>query len=299
MTHYVGPGPWGPGEGALSVAKFDANNHGFETRITDLETSPPQPNDIVAITLTGSFLSMTQRDGTILGPVPFSPPMARWRAEWTVSTAYVAFDFVTVTGVGLYGVLRDHTSDDTAFDENATNVDGDALYRKVMGFSGTTAMLSDLIDVRALSASDGAQLVYNNSDPEDPFWEAVRARYIIGASSGGTMTADQNLLFHRFTKDVTIPADFGAYLGHESQAGGSVNATADTVITVSKADNATPTTFASVGTITIGAGGVSPTFDSSATTILFEQGDVLRLRAPASPDATLSDFFCSLVGFET
>jgi hypothetical protein len=94
MTYYSGPGPWGPGEGQpLSQGEFDGNNYGFENRITDLETNPPQPNDIVGITLTGSFLSMTQRDGTILGPVPFSPPMARWRSEWAATTALCRIRF--------------------------------------------------------------------------------------------------------------------------------------------------------------------------------------------------------------
>lgn len=298
MTVYAGPGPWGPGkQSPLTQAEFDGNNYGFETRITDLETNPPQPNDIIAITLTGSYLSMTQRDGTILGPVPFSPPMARWRNEWAISTAYVAFDFVTVSEVGLFGVLQDHTSDDTAFDTGATDVDGNLLYRKVIGFSGTDAGISDLVDVDASGLADGDQLIYDN---DSGFWKPQRPRYIIGCATGGTMTASQNLLFHRFTKAVTIPANFGAYLGHSSQAGGSVNATASTVITVSKAATASPTSFSSVGTITIASSSVTPTFASSGgTAISFAQGDVLRLRGPSSADATLADFFCSLVGFET
>jgi hypothetical protein len=162
MTVYAGSGPWGPGKGSpLSKAEFDGNNYGFENRITDLETNPPQPNDIVGITLTGSFLSMTQRDGTVLGPVPFSPPMARWRSEWAATTAYVAFDFVTVTGNGLYGVLQDHTSALT-FDANATDIDGNLLYRKVIGFSGTSANIEDLLDVAITSAADKDMLVYDS-----------------------------------------------------------------------------------------------------------------------------------------
>lgn len=162
MTIYAGPGPWGPGKGSpLTKAEFDGNNNDFDTRLIEVETNPPQPNDIVGITLTGSYLSMTQRDGTIIGPVPFSPPMARWRNEWAVSTAYVAFDFVTVSEVGLFGVLQDHTSDDTAFNADATDVDGNLLYRKVIGFSGSTATIGDLLDVVITSAADKDMLVYD------------------------------------------------------------------------------------------------------------------------------------------
>jgi hypothetical protein len=199
-----------------------------------------------------------------------------------------------VTGNGLYGVLQDHTSALT-FDANATDIDGNLLYRKVIGFSGTTDGIADLVDVTLTSSANNDQLIYNGTN-----WVNHRPRYIIGCATGGTMTSNQNLLFHRFSKAVTIPANFGAYLGHTSQAGGSVNATGSTVITVSKAATASPTTFSSVGTITIASSSVTPTFASSGgTAISFAQGDVLRMRGPSSADATLSDFYASLVGFET
>lgn len=125
-------------------------------------------------------------------------------------------------------------------------------------------------------------------------------KYIIGASIDGLLTASQRILYHRFTKAVTIPANFGAYLGHSSQAGGSANATASTVINVDKAVTAAPNTFSNVGTITIAATSVTPTFASSGgTAISFAAGDVMRIMAPASPDATFAGFYASIVGFET
>lgn len=141
------------------------------------------------------------------------------------------------------------------------------------------------------------QSVWNSSSS---LWEPQRARYIIGSSTSGLMTASQNLLFHRVSKAITIPANFGSFLGHASQAGGSVNATGSPVINVDKAANATPTSFSNVGTITIGAGSVTPTFATSGAAIVnFAQGDVLRIQAPASPDATFADFYATIVAFET
>lgn len=137
------------------------------------------------------------------------------------------------------------------------------------------------------------QLIWDGAD-----WVAQRSRYIIGCAVGGLLTADQDILYHRFTKDVAFPSDFGDYLGHSSQAGGAVEADADVDIDVSQAANATPTTFSSVGTITIGLGTVDPTFTSSGVPIIFAKGDVIRVRAPSSPDATFESFFATLVGFE-
>lgn len=125
-------------------------------------------------------------------------------------------------------------------------------------------------------------------------------KYIIGASVDGVLTASQRILYHRFSKAVTIPANFGAYLGHSSKAGGSVNATASTVINVDKAASATPNTFTNAGTITIAASGVTPTFASASGAVInFAAGDVMRIMGPVSPDATFAGFYATILGFET
>lgn len=139
------------------------------------------------------------------------------------------------------------------------------------------------------------QLVYNGSA-----WVAQRARYILGCFVPGTMTASQMLLLHRFTKAVTIPANFGAYLGHVSEVRGTVNATASTVIIVQQSLSGTPGTFSNVGTITIAGGAMVGTFASSGgTAISFAQGDAVALMGPASADTTFANFAATLVGYET
>lgn len=131
-------------------------------------------------------------------------------------------------------------------------------------------------------------------------WTVQRARWGAGCYVPGVLTADQNLLFHRFDKAATIPANFGSYLGHASQAGGGVVATASTVLTVARALSASPTTFSTVGTITFASGTITPTFASTGgTAISFAQGDILRLRGPTTPDAGLADVFVTLSGYET
>jgi hypothetical protein len=113
-------------------------------------------------------------------------------------------------------------------------------------------------------------------------------------------TASQVLGAHAFACAVTIPANFGAYLGRQSRAGGSVNATGSTVFSVEKAAASTPNTFAQVGTITFAGGTVTPTFASSAgDPISFDADDRLRIVAPATPDATFAGFYATFAGFET
>jgi hypothetical protein len=320
MTVYAGSGPWGPGKGSpLSKAEFDGNNYGFENRITDLETNPPQPNDIVGITLTGSFLSMTQRDGTVLGPVPFSPPMARWRSEWAATTAYVAFDFVTVTGNGLYGVLQDHTSALT-FDANATDIDGNLLYRKVIGFSGTSANIEDLLDVAITSAADKDMLVYDSGTTN---WvnktKAQVLANLLGSTSGvlkangsGTVSAASagtdyvapsggglvlNLIFtiedlmtnaeetHRFIPPAcSFPSGASGSYGTAGTA-----ATGSTTISAKKNGSA-------FGTFVWAGAGTAATVTIGSTTSFNGTSDVLTLEGPATADATLAKIGITLTG---
>lgn len=146
------------------------------------------------------------------------------------------------------------------------------------------------------SASAGDQLIYNGTD-----WVAQRPRYNIGFSFvGGVLTASQLIGLHRATKAIRIPANFGAFAGHASQAGATANATGSTVISVARAVAATPNTFTQIGTITFAAGGVVATFATTGgTAISIAQGDVIRLTGPATPDSTLANFYCTIVSQET
>lgn len=127
----------------------------------------------------------------------------------------------------------------------------------------------------------------------------VRKNYNIACYVPGTMSNSQNLLFHAFSKAVTIPGNFGAYNGHSSEASGSANATGSTVINVAKAA-AGSTSFSNFGTITIASSSITPTFaTTSGLAESFAQGDVLRIQGPSSADATFADFCATLVGYET
>jgi hypothetical protein len=152
-------------------------------------------------------------------------------------------------------------------------------------------------DAAITSPATNDILVYVSSH-----WSNQRQHYDTGFSAPQVTayTASQVVGHHRFSAAVTIPANFGAYLGRTSRAGGSAVTTASTVFSVEKAATASPNSFSQVGTITFASGTVTPTFASSGgTAISFAAGDVMRLVAPATPDTTFAGFYCTLCGFET
>src|SRR5262245_55542577 len=137
---------------------------------------------------------------------------------------------------------------------------------------------------------DGDVLVFQGTE-----WTAQRPRYLVSCYVPGLLTANQPLLYHRFPKSVTFPTNFGAYLGLLSEAGAGTAATATTIISIARA---APTVYINVGTVQFNAGSAVGSFASSDP-IVFVQGDIMRIRAPSSADATLSDVYLTIVGFET
>lgn len=117
--------------------------------------------------------------------------------------------------------------------------------------------------------------------------------YFVGFSYvGGTLAASQLLGLHKVTRASTIPANF-----LNSVAGAMTDATASTVISVDQALAATPKTFSSIGTITVAAGSINCTFATTGgAPKTLAIGDVVRVMGPATADATLSNFYCTIVG---
>jgi hypothetical protein len=315
-------GPWGAGKGAnLAPGEVDSNFWALAQAIFDLQNDPAVPNGIAAITVSGTQMTITLMDGTVMGPFTLPVLTFRWRDEWLPATIYAALDVVKVTNVGIYMVQIGHTSGAT-FDPNLL-IDGLPAFLWLFGSADASlgslpdVLLTDLQDQDFLHwvAADArwenialavGLIAISSPQPFDTLsystssgkFENHRPKYVIGAYVPGTMTASQNLLFHKFSKGVTLPANLGAWLGHTSEAGAAVAATASTVITLAQAVAGAPTTFASVATITFAAGSVTGSMSVQAA-ISFAQGDVLRIRGPASPDSTFADLHLTLVGQET
>src|SRR5580765_2397875 len=188
----------------------------------------------------------------------------------------------------------------TAYTPQISELFYDITLKELFVGDGTTAG-GVLVSVSTIltSLADGDILVYDSGSSS---WKNRRPKHeIVSPAVVGVLTASQQLMYYRFPKAVTIPANFGgSYLGSASQAGGTANATASTVINVDQAPNATPNTFSNVGTITIAAGTVTPTFATAGgSPISFAEGDVVRIMGPGSADATFAGFYATLIGFET
>lgn len=85
---YRNNGDWGVGKGSnLTSMEVDENFWNHEERIVELETNPPEPNEISNITLVGTQLTFYLEDATVFGP--YTVPQVNFRPSIvaTVSTA--------------------------------------------------------------------------------------------------------------------------------------------------------------------------------------------------------------------
>lgn len=156
-------GPWGPGIGRnLTAAEVDGNFYDHDTRIDDLETSRPQPDNFASVQTSGTLMTFYLQSGAPLGPVTLPTLVWQWRGEWLPFTMYAALDVFSVDDQGIFLTLFDHTSAAT-FDPNATTGSpAAAIYQQLIGV-GTNASIGDLNDVTVTSPADDDFLAWSVS----------------------------------------------------------------------------------------------------------------------------------------
>jgi hypothetical protein len=128
-----------------------------------------------------------------------------------------------------------------------------------------------------LAAGTAGQFLQTAGTGANPAWASEP--FDVQTFYPGIPTGSAKLYRGKIARAVTFAGNFaGSYFT------ASANATGSTVFDIQKNGS-------SVGSCTIGAGGVTPTFGSS-----FAAGDILSIIAPASPDATLADPAITLAG---
>jgi hypothetical protein len=171
-------GPWGPGKGGnLSAAEVDDNFWALAQAIFDLQNDPATPNGIASIAVSGTQMTITLHDGTVLGPYTLPVLTFRWRGEWLPSTIYEVLDVFTVANVGIFMVQIGHTSG-TAFDP-ALAVDGAPALLQLFG--AVDASLSSLPDVLLTNLQDQDFLRWVGADAR---WENVALGSMAYQSAG-------------------------------------------------------------------------------------------------------------------
>jgi hypothetical protein len=162
---FRGTGPWGPGKGAnLQPAEVDDNFWEIATAVLNLETNPALPTGIQSITISGTQMTITLTDGSVMGPYTIPVLVMRWRDEWQPATPYAVLDVFKVTGVGIFLVELAHVSGDV-FDPRIA-VDGDPALMQLFGSVDVT--LSGLPDVSLQNLNNGDVLIWNAGDQ---LWE--------------------------------------------------------------------------------------------------------------------------------
>ncbi len=175
---YRTDGAWGTGKGSnLAPAEVDGNFYDVDTRVTFIEDNPVEPIVPTAINIEGALFTMGLSDGSTLGPIVMTYPMPTWRGNWGPGVAYNEIDFFVSPDNGFGTVMIPHTSAAT-FDWGALDtVSGTPVYRQLIGGSGTTSGIADLIDVAIGTQADNDLLVW---DAAASLWRNEPA----GAGSG-------------------------------------------------------------------------------------------------------------------
>lgn len=158
-------GAWGAGKGAnLDASEVDSNFWELAQAIFDLQNDPATPNGIASITVSGTQMTITLHDGTVMGPYTLPVLTFRWRGEWQPFTSYAVLDVVTVQLVGIFMAQVAHTSAAGPFDPGL--VIGSAVWLQLFG--SADASLGSLPDVALTGIADGDVLIWNDASDK---WE--------------------------------------------------------------------------------------------------------------------------------
>jgi hypothetical protein len=133
---YVTTGAWGTGTGTPnSAAQVDGNFHDVDQRIVGLVDDLAEGKRIDHMTYTSNSMTFYFTDGSSQ-VIPLPIATLTLVGEWMPSTPYLRGNMVTVTPLGIFQVLQDHTSALT-FDPDAVDGSSNPLYQMWMPLHDT------------------------------------------------------------------------------------------------------------------------------------------------------------------
>lgn len=149
---YVTNGPHGTGLArVLTAAECDSNIFQLVGQIAAAVAGGIEGVSITNVTVTGRYFTVYLSDATTRGPFEIPTSVPHWRDEWTAGAGYFDFDFVKVSGQGIYAVLQDHTAGAT-FSSTDGNTSGDyyvLIYPDILTAPVLTISASTLTPTRS------------------------------------------------------------------------------------------------------------------------------------------------------
>lgn len=318
---YRTTGVWGAGKGSnLNAVEFDENNYSLALAVQYLADNPPTADNIDHITVTGNSMTITTQLGTVFGP--FTLPIAEFRdrGAFADATDYEYGDIFTA-GTSLVMVLQDHTSE-APFNPAATGVGALPLYRVLFnGANLSMTFLDDgypaegvalhafdvfavddlgvymvLSDHAALAAFDPAAVDGDANPYYKKIFSAIQTAIArIQFQYPGSFPSDSSLMLKLIqddSRDLVFALNFPDSLAHLEVA-----VTAEIVFSIQYAGEEVGTITFSPGDLLDGDGGQFGAFAGDGATI--PQGDLLRILAPGTADATARFLTAALVGTYT
>jgi hypothetical protein len=165
---FRGLGAWGSGKGSdLIASEIDNNFWSLAEAIFLLQNDPATPVGIASIAVSGTQMTITLTDGTVLAPVTLPVLTFRWRGAWEPATGYAVLDTLSDPATGIYMVQIAHTSPST-FDPN-------------MLVGGLPAFLQ-LFGIATLAAGSVVSLAAGGTDQATAPELTAEQNYVSGAS---------------------------------------------------------------------------------------------------------------------
>lgn len=159
----------------LTWQEADANAVNLKAAIVALQNDRPEPNNIASVTVVGSAMTIHMDSGPPIGPLPLPVLTFKWRGAWTPFTLFDVLDTFVVEGVGIYSVLKAHTSG--ALFDPAIEAEGEPALQKIWGFEA-----SDVGIIYDMEFRDPGVLADATRPPGDFF--ALRAFVLPGSADG-------------------------------------------------------------------------------------------------------------------
>lgn len=172
----------------LIADEVDGNFVDLDTRLTSVETDPPEGVGVVGFVVTGSTFTVELSNGSEFGPYNLPTAVFRWTGEYVPGTIYDPLDMFQVPDFGVYLVLQEYEAP-TEFDPAVENTDG-PLLQLIFGIASPAVIPLVAMDGSFTLTADQAGS-YIRADAATPVLVEVPLNAVTLIEVGSTYTIRQ------------------------------------------------------------------------------------------------------------